>query len=58
MQQLYFKLKNKIFGQSQSSLLPLYDTHALENIFKEILGDLCMDDVKYPRQVLVMHDMC
>lgn len=47
LRQFYFKMKDDIFGNARAGVA--FDTGALEEIFKNVLGCGSMDDVKYPR---------
>jgi len=53
LRQLYFKLKDEVFGKSRASVA--YNTEALERILKKELGDQRMSDVKYPRYIMMHH---
>ena len=53
LRQLYFKLKDEVFGKSRKSVA--YNTEALERILKKELGDQRMSDVKYPRYMIGVH---
>lgn len=48
VRQLYFKLKEQIFGKSRAGMA--YDTDALERLLRETFGGVVhMNDVKHPK---------
>ena len=47
IRQLFFRLKDEVFGSGRLGLG--YNTKGLEEIFKNVFGDMTMSDVQYPR---------
>jgi len=51
IRQAYFKVKNRVFAKARFGLV--FSAEAMEEILKEMLGDIRMFDVKKPKYVLM-----